>query len=483
MKIKKLAGVFLSAAVILANFSFCFAEENKGSSIELAVTGTAYSDENIVGGNIYYDPETGTITGCDDSVTSAVIPSEINGVKVTSIGYAAFYDCGSLTSITIPEGVTSIGDYVFIHCHSLTSITIPEGVTSIGDGAFESCGLTSITIPEGVTSIGNDAFYNCGSLTSINVGDDNEQYSDIEGILFNKDKTIILGYPGGVENSTYVIPKSVTSIGNGAFSSCSKLTSVTIPEGVTSIGDRAFSSCIKLTSITIPEGVTSIGDGAFSNCSELTSVTIPEGVTSIGDGAFEKCKSLTSITIPEGVTSIGDRAFSSCIKLTSITIPDSVTSIEDAAFGDCGKLIVYCYEGSYAKAYAEEKNIPFEIIKEETKIIFDSEIAQVEKDKTVKLNVTVSPENERLIWESSNSNVAMVDQNGVVRGIAEGFSVITVSAADNSAEAKCFVIVSGGSVYPTGVLGDVDGDGVVTAADAALVLRKALNGEFRFPIE
>ena len=135
-----------------------------------------------------------------------------------------------------------------------------------------------------------------------------------------------------------IIPDSVTSIGNSAFSWCNNLKSITIPDSVTSIGDEAFYNCDGLESITIPDSVTSIGDEAFAYCSGLESITIPDSVTSIGNGAFRKCIKLNSITIPDSVTSIGNGAFSDCIKLNSITIPDSVTSIGDGIFRGCDNL-------------------------------------------------------------------------------------------------------------------------------------------------
>ncbi len=250
-------------------------------------------------------------------LTSIVIPG-----GVTSIGEWAFYNCSSLTSIVIPEGVTSIGSSAF-GCSSLASIVIPEGVTSIGDNAFYGCGLTSIVIPEGVTSIGNGAFAGEGCwLTSVKVDKNNPYYdsrNDCNAIIETESNTLVAGC------AFTVIPSSVTSIGDNAFSGCG-LTSIVIPEGVTSIGDYAFGSCY-LTSIVIPEGVTSIARGAFFNCSSLTSIVIPEGVTSIGDYAFYGCSSLTSIVIPEGVASIDQGAFYNCYSLTNIEIPNSITTI------------------------------------------------------------------------------------------------------------------------------------------------------------
>lgn len=175
--------------------------------------------------------------------------------SVTSIGDHAFYDCSDLTSVTIPSSVTSIGDHAFsrsyepgIEFAGLTSVTIPSSVTSIGDYAFSSSRLTSVTIPSSVTSIGRSAFGGCICLKAIDVSPDNPNYCSVDGILYNKDKTVIQECPRGIGGSI-TIPESVISIGKYEFSSCSSLESITIPSSVTSIGKDAFSGCRNLTSI------------------------------------------------------------------------------------------------------------------------------------------------------------------------------------------------------------------------------------------
>ena len=243
--------------------------------------------------------------GCK-SLQSVTIP---NSVK--SIGKKAFSGCKSLESITIPNSVTSIGDDAFYLCKSLQSVTIPNSVTSIGDGTFCWCeSLQSVTIPNSVRNIGNHAFFGCNICFFIC----NSTYFQNDDVcLFNKDKTAIVSRIKDCVN--YIIPNSVTSIGDDAFSGCESLQSVTIPNSVTSIGYEAFSRCTSLQCVTIPNSVKSIGIGAFSGCESLQSVTIPNSVTSIGDGAFSRCESLQSITIPNSVTSIGNGAFRWCTHL------------------------------------------------------------------------------------------------------------------------------------------------------------------------
>ena len=293
-----------------------------------------------------------------------VIPESVEhegaAYSVTSIGKNAFYNCSGLTSVTIGNSVTSIGDYAFASCSRLTSVTIGNSVTSIGSCAFEYCsGLTSVTIGNGVKSIGEDAFYFCSGLTSITIGNSvksigdgafgyctrltSVHISDIAAwcnIDFGANPLWLAQhlYVNGEEVKDLVIPNSVTSIGEDAFSNFEGLTSVTIGNSVTSIGDRAFYYCSGLTSVTIGNSVKSIGDKAFYGCSGLTSVTIPNSVTSIGGYAFSDCSGLTSVTIGNSVTSIGSFAFYGCSGLTSVTIPNSVTSIGDYAFYECSGL-------------------------------------------------------------------------------------------------------------------------------------------------
>ena len=290
----------------------------------------------------------GAFSGCS-SLSSIVIPK-----SVTSIGDSAFFGCSSLSNIVIPNSVTSIGDSAFSNCSSLSSIVIPESVTSIGDRAFSGCrSLSSIVIPNSVTSIGEWAFSDCSSLKYISIPKSviclngnpfvnwdgkleclspNFIYED--DVLFNKNKSKIISFR--IQNiKSYIIPDSVTSIGNGAFSGCSSLSSIVIPDSVTSIGEWAFSDCSSLFNIVIPKSVTSIGDCAFIGCSSLSSIVIPNSVTSIGDSAFLGCSSLSNIVIPNSVTSIGDWAYGGCSSLSSIVIPESVTSIGDRAFSDC----------------------------------------------------------------------------------------------------------------------------------------------------
>ena len=354
--------------------------------------------EGITGGAIYFDPSTNTITKCDSAVTSAVIPSEIDGEPVTAIGYNAFRECDALTSVTIPDSVTVIKEHAFDDCSNMTDVAIPGSVTSIGDSAFRECdALTSVTLPDGILSIGAMAFYSCDEITSIDIpksvttiGDEafnccnnlnsltvnanNSNYSTENDVLFDKEKTLLIQYLRAKRKTSYSIPDTVREIGYSAFYNSSNLKSIWLPNNLESIADKAFCGCSSLTGITIPNGVTAIGNEAFASCSKLLTVAIPDSVTSIGNDAFKPCKSLISITvgdnneyyasdngvlydkkqkalllypsannnnsyvIPDGVMTIGKMAFYSCKSLTDVTIPDSVTSIGNNAFASCSAL-------------------------------------------------------------------------------------------------------------------------------------------------
>jgi len=231
------------------------------------------------------------------------IPPSIQNYPVTKIGDEAFSSNKNITKVTIPNSVTGIGDGTFSGCPSLSSITIPNSITSIGKGAFLACtSLTSITIPDSVTSIGEGTFSGCTNLTAIIVDAGNNSYTVENGVLYNKNKTVLYRYPAG-KTGVFNIPNSVTSIEFAAFSDCISLTGVTMPDGVTSIGDYAFLECTSLTGVIIPNSVTGIGVGAFSGCTSLTGVTIPNSVTGIGVGAFSGCNSLTGVTFQGTISS------------------------------------------------------------------------------------------------------------------------------------------------------------------------------------
>lgn len=245
----------------------------------------------------------------------------------------AFYSCGSLTSVRIPNSVVGIGYSAFEGCSSLTSITMGNSVASIGACAFTGCSnLMSVEIPDSVTSIEYFAFYDCSSLTSVTIGN------------------------------------GVIGIGYSAFYNCSSLTSVTIGNSVTSIGDSAFYDCSNLTAVYIADVAAWCGiefsnsesnplcyaHNLYINDELATDIAVPNGVTSIDQYAFYNCSSLTSIRIPNGLTSIGWGAFLNCSSLTSITFQGAKAewdAISRGAIWDLGtaSYTVYCTDGTISK--------------------------------------------------------------------------------------------------------------------------------------
>lgn len=284
-----------------------------------------------------------TITGFSGPAGDGIIPGTINGLPVTSIGTRAFYQCGTLLNVTIPNTVTNIGDSAFEGCVNLTGVTIFSVISRIGDRAFYGCTrLVDIALPSTVISIGVDAFHGCTSLTHLsipsgltNIADGSFAYcANLADIAIPSSVTSIGAdaFEGCSSLTNATIPNSVTNIGGGAFAG-TDLASVAIPNNLTSLGDAAFANCYRLPSITIPGSVTSIGNSTFSFCGSLSTVTIRDGVTSIGNQAFI-FSGLNTITIPNTVTNIGAAAFYGT-PLTSLSIPNSVTSIASETFGAC----------------------------------------------------------------------------------------------------------------------------------------------------
>ena len=299
-----------------------------------------------------------------------VIPSVLNGAKVTSLGDESFV-ISSPISVSIPDGVTSIGNSAFWLSLGLTTIHLPDSLLSIGNYAFESCPLTSVFIPDSVISIGLNPFLGCDRLTEIVVSPDHPLLEINDGVLFSKKDKRLIWYPLSRTDSEYAIPQGTTSIGESAFTYCKSLSSVIIPDSITSIEYNPFQRCDNLTDVVvspdhpaleiidgvlfskkdkrliwyppskddseyvIPQGTVSIGGGAFYECGNLTSVVIPDGIASIGNEAFYGCENLDVIIIPDSVEQIGDKAFGHCHSLTAINLSKNLSSIGDDAFTSC----------------------------------------------------------------------------------------------------------------------------------------------------
>ena len=307
--------------------------------------------------------------GCD-RLSKVEIPA-----SVTEIGVAAFANCSNLNSITvdagnrnftvengilynidktkllqapcmlagvvsIPEGVTEICNLAFQNCYRLSAVTLPSSMETINRCAFDGCGgIREVTVPASVSFVGAGAFSNCARLERILVDTENAAYMSKDGVLYNKEGSLLLQFPGAFSGD-YSVPDGVTEIATWAFEGCGRLNKVVLPDSLHTLGKYVFEGCSNLSSVNISAAVESIPTCTFRGCSRLAQIVIPKAVTQIGERAFQECKSLKQITFEEGsaLLDIGYRTFQGCISLQSIDLPDSVKFLGRGAFDGCTAL-------------------------------------------------------------------------------------------------------------------------------------------------
>lgn len=287
---------------------------------------------------------------------------------ITDIGRKAFYSCAAISNITFPDSLISIGDNAFDMCSDLSDIKI--NCEKIGKRSFASLGEANITFSDRVKSIGNNAFENTETkvftlskniseladlaLYGINaqgfaVSQDNKYFCTQDDILYNSDKTQIIAYPSNKqENSSFTVPSGVKVIKNSAFSH-SQLNKLILPDTLTTVEDNAFSASDNLQTVEMPNSVTYIGCSAFSDCASLNNITIPSSLKIIKDSTFSGCSVLDNITLSDSIEKIEGNAFSQCEELQSIDIPKNVSEISASSFGyGCG-ILIYDVDSQNAK--------------------------------------------------------------------------------------------------------------------------------------
>ncbi len=439
----------------------------KGTIIPNSVTSIGqYAFEGCSGLTSVNIPNSVTSIGerafyCCTGLTSVNI-----GNSVTLIDIQAFSDCTGLTSVNIPNSVTHLGG--FSGCTGLTSLNIPNSVTYLGD--FIGCtGLTSVAIPNSVTEIGEGAFLGCTGLKSLRLNLDPHILS-YEGVFSGCNVEELTLDNGSVyeeliewikEDDIFnqsltklVLGNTVDYLPHNAFDNLTNLTSVTIGNMLEYIPNGAFGDCSNLTSLIIGNSVKGIYPYAFQGCSNLTSVTIPNTVTYFGWDAFNGCTGIQELTITgKGVSNIGN-VYPLTLGILSLRVGSEITSLGEMQIAPWE---VYCYAknpptclpntftsyngnlhvpssaaASYFTAdYWQNFNgFNYDITEQVT--LNQSEASLFQWDN-LELIATVTPNDSELQWFSTNSNVAVVDENGVVTAVAAGECEIYATLASNIA--------------------------------------------------
>ncbi len=329
-----------AASVAGTSFTVHAAPSGKIESCEWSVKGTVLTISGRGALNVRYDN-----TPWGNSITELKINE-----GVTSISQSAFLGCTDLRKVTLPSTLKVIGSSAFSGCTALNSITLPSGLTTIEGYAFANCSaLLDITIPSTVTFIGDEVFEDCSVLNNIFVDLENPSFTSVDGVLFSKDKTVLVKYPPDKPGDKYTVPNSVKEIGWGAFEAAWNLLDITLPSGITKIGHNAFfRTIINSDKSKVYGGCFYLGSYLINATdAEMTSCVVKEGTTCIADGAFSLCRDLERITLPEGLLVIGENAFSWSASLKRVYIPKSVTRIERGAFDGCNALETVFYPGTF----------------------------------------------------------------------------------------------------------------------------------------
>lgn len=329
------------------------------------------------------------------SLMEIIIPSNVKYINLE-----AFSNCKNLSNVIISEGIISIDKYAFRYCINLANIILPRSLISIGAWAFYNCtSLARIVIPESLIDIGNDAFAHCIGLENITVEENNKKYKSIEGVLMNKEGTILIQYSLGNRRKLYIVPNRVTNIGRTAFYNSVNLVNITLGEQVEIIGNEAFRNCQSLETIIISRGIRdglmTGGTDMFTGCnpnlkilvpSESISaykrktefipyytriaaniktvdfwgnngmiiqdkaiinykgaqetILIPNYITTIMPEAFIGKASIKNIIFEDGstITNIGEGAFRDCVNLIRISLPSTLEFLCDRVFLNCRSL-------------------------------------------------------------------------------------------------------------------------------------------------
>lgn len=375
--------------------------------------------------------------GYCDNLSKVVI-----GDGLQEIQQETFIECPNLKSVTIGNKVTKIGSNAFALCKSLSNIELPNSVIEIQEKAFLECkGLKSVRLNKGLETIGGGAFFDCDGLTEITIPDSVIKMSSGQW------GWQVFGYCDNL--TTVVIGDGLKEIESQSFLECPKLQSVTLGQGLQTIGEKAFMSCASLTDIVIPSSVKTLGEKCFSDCKKLKTIDLPYGLDAIHSGAFFSCSSLSEVVIPNSVRTInsgnwGWQAFGECVSLTKIEIPNSVTTIGDLLLDYSEKAVIYGYAGSYAQKYAQERGILFNELTSipSNTFSFDQREVLLMVGESKELTYTMGPSDttDAIVWKTSDTNIATVDNLGKATGVNPG-SVSIIATTTSGKKASITIIV------------------------------------------